>query len=698
MGAVGVRALVTTACVGLLHLAACGGDPDPPAPDPDAGGSGDAGADAAVAADAAVGPPELPEPPAPPVLTPCPPGWSETAPDLGVVTCEPWPARTDVRCPPGEAWFPGGSGCERHGAECPEDGWPADLPAEGVTYVSAGAVAGLGSRAQPFGTISEAVEAAGNGEIVAIGVGTYDEVVMVGSSLSLRGACVTGTRWTSSIVSRSGALVVTRGAVDVRDVGFVDLGGPAVEVSGVGASVGLQDVAVDRARHSALVAGFGGHLEATRVAVRDTTMSELGFATAIDVELGSTASVRSVVALDGGGGIFVSGDGSTLTAEDLAIVGCHVDEALKARGVAVQDGAVLTLRRALIEDAEGEGLHAGGAGARGTLEDIVIRDTHPWSEDAVPDFEEGRGLEVILGAAVEVRRGVFERNRELGIGATHAGSTLGLQDVVVRDTDSEPVRGTDGSGILVQDGAEARLYRVLVARNRQAGVDTFRAGVLHLDDVLVADTAGRARDEGWGAGIWLAGSPADGRRIRLERNHNAGLQVDYGPARVALEELSVLDTEGRFDGRGGNGIYAAFDVELDLRGLELEGNREVALYATNGARVDAHDVTIRQTRRRACAADTCADTPGGHGVGAYGRATVALQVFELADAELCGLQIAGDAEVDLHGGTVEDNGIGGCVQVPGYDLRRLQDQVVFGPGQFLELTDLPLPEPMPDLD
>ena len=103
---------------------------------------------------------ELPEPPALPVLTPCPEGWVEVPPEDegGVTTCDPWPDGNPVTlpvltpCPEGwrkvpvtksgdvmgcdpypkegahecasdEAHFPSEPGCSRIGTACPEGNW-----------------------------------------------------------------------------------------------------------------------------------------------------------------------------------------------------------------------------------------------------------------------------------------------------------------------------------------------------------------------------------------------------------------------------------------------------------------------------------------------------------------------------------------------------------------------------------------------
>ncbi|MCZ7681305.1 MAG: DUF1565 domain-containing protein [Sandaracinaceae bacterium] len=53
---------------------------------------------------------------------------------------------------------------------------------------------GDGSRDAPFSSIGEALTRASDGHVIAIASGTYDEVLRVTSSVTLRGACVAETR------------------------------------------------------------------------------------------------------------------------------------------------------------------------------------------------------------------------------------------------------------------------------------------------------------------------------------------------------------------------------------------------------------------------------------------------------------------------------------------------------------------------
>ncbi len=115
----------------------------------------EAGGTAAVEPRFRVEAPLAPAAPALPKLTPCPAGWREEAGDVS--TCEPWPETGRAPCAGESVHLPGTPGCAPLVA-CPADGWPAELLAgRTIVYVRAGAAGGTGTRAQPFGTLQQAV-------------------------------------------------------------------------------------------------------------------------------------------------------------------------------------------------------------------------------------------------------------------------------------------------------------------------------------------------------------------------------------------------------------------------------------------------------------------------------------------------------------------------------------------------------------
>jgi hypothetical protein len=68
--------------------------------------------------------------------------------------------------------------------------------------------------------------------------------------------------------------------------------------------------------------------------------------------------------------------------------------------------------------------------------------------------------------------------------------------------------------------------------------------------------------------------------------------------------------------------------------------------------------------------------------------------FVIRDADLCGVQLAGESSLDLRDGLVSEAEIGACIQVDGYDLSRLMEDVVYRDNTVnADTTMLPVPDP-----
>jgi hypothetical protein len=163
---------------------------------------------------------------------------------------------------------------------------------------------------------------------------------------------------------------------------------------------------------------------------------------------------------------------------------------------------------------------------------------------------------------------------------------------------------------------------------------------------------------------------------------------------LTVDEVAVRDTDSQeVDGLSGRGLNVQVGSSLTGSRLVLERNREVGLFvAVEGASATLEDVRIVDTTNHRCAeSPACAEPSFGMGLGVYGGAVATLTSFEITRSEVCGVQLA-NAMVDLHHGTVREGAIGACVQVDGYDLGRLQDDVTYvDNGTNLDATSLPVP-------
>jgi hypothetical protein len=606
-------------------------------------GNGSPGTDAGDAADPDDGgfdTPTPPAPPAPPVLTPCPDGWVEvppeepgglttcdpwpdggpavltpcpedwreaTDPDTGHVTCDPWPETgSEVCIAIDEAHFPGGPGCSRIGTACPpDDRWATDLPEDRpIRYVLADAPAGGdGTRTAPFGTIREAMTGASSGTIVALSKGTFDEVVVIPSGVTLWGACVAETLVASSAPAEdAGTLNVWGRDVEVRNL-RVSGRRPGIWASGRSRTARVEDVVIDGATFIGWLVAFAAEVEGRGVVVRDTRSRERDRALGRGLEVlegGAVVVRRGLFAGNRSVAIAAFDPGTSITLEDVAVRDTRSQESDRTlgRGLNVQLGASAVVRRALFERNRDTAVMASRAGTSLTLEDVVVRDT----ESRENDLEGGCGLGVQDGTVVVVRRGLFERNREAAILANGAGTSITLEDVVVRDTGGRTGDVASGHGLDLQNGATAVARRALFERNCDVAVMVSRAGAsVSLEDVVVRDTRSREGDRAFGRGLEVQdGAAAEVRRALFERNRDVAIMVSRAGASVSLEDVVVRDTESReSDLRAGSGLAVQDGATAEVRRALFERNREVAVSAAGtDTSLTLEDVALRNTRSR----------------------------------------------------------------------------------------------------
>lgn len=590
------------------------------------------GPDAIVIAD--------PEPPLAPVLVPCPAGWREVGGETGVATCDPWPAGGPATCADDEAHFPGEPGCTRIGTACPAGDWPDGLPAGiPVLHVKAGATGGDGSHVAPFGTIVAAIDAASSGTIIAIAAGTYDEELQVPSGVTLWGACVSATRLTASDPA---AFAVVRPIGQDVVIRNLRLGGAtsAVGLSG-NHSARLEDVLIDGAACSGLLAASGGSVTGETVVVRGTVACPDGtFGHGLDVNPGSDVVLeRAVITANREVGALVLGPAARLELRDAAVSGnLPRADGMFGRGVQAATDVDLVLERVVLEGNRDRAVLVDGAGTLGQLTFVVARDTLPQESNG----KYGNALVAQGGATVEASRILLERNHDVAAGAVRPQSVLRLTDSVVRDTQARASDLTTGYGLQVYIEARLELERVLLERNRGVAV-------------AVLDTA----------------------------------------TTLVARDLTVRDTLGlEFDGTLGRAVGVQNEAHAELTRVLAERNRDVALSVVHpSSELTVQDLEVRDTLVQECeATGTCRWLITAH-AGAYGG-HLEVTRFRLARSAQCGLQLALAGAIDLHEGHVVENPIGVNVQVPGYDTARLSDRVLYLDNDTnFDGDTLPIPEP-----
>ena len=688
----------------------------------------------------------------PVVMTPCPEGWREVE-DNGVVTCDPWPEDGPHECAEDEAHFPGEPGCSLIGTECPAGNWAEDLPEDGtILYVLAGVPAGgEGTQESPFGSITEALDVAVEGTVVALSKGTFDEAVRLRNGITLWGACVAETSLTCSTPhSQTGTVSVGGRNVVIRNL---HIGGQRPGVSVVGGasySVLVEDVSITHARIFGIWM-VNGSLTATNVIVSDTMSQEgdfghgLGAQEGAQVDVSRAVFVRNrdvgVVAFDAGTtvtladslvadtqnlendpasgfglsaqlqayvvvqrsvflrnrlcGIFAANVGTDLVLEDVVVHDTQAQEGGEqgGSGLFARTGAQVDVFRALFERNRDIGVFGINSGTTVALTDVVVRGT----QDLGLEDRMASALTANSGAQIEVSRAVFDENEGLGMHAAAAGTRLRLSDIAIRDTKARGRDGLGGRGLEAHSGARVDVSGALFERNREIAVNVGNAGTtLIIEDAVVRDTLSQEASGLFGRGLEVGdGAHAEVDRVVFDRCRDLGVFAVHANTALTLTDAIVMYTSSReTDGRFGGGLNVQAGARVEVRRGLFRSNQETGLRASDeGSELSLTDVVVDGTREASCSQnDACSGF--GDGVLSHNDAMMTMIRFSIPHSDRCGVTVH-QASMDLHDGEISENTIGACINAEDFDLERLMDNVVYRDNErrLDPNFDMPVPEP-----
>ena len=675
----------------LLSCAACGGA--------DGGADVDAGAP-----DGATPGPNIPwlaegEPPvAPPVLTPCPSGWRETTDDDGTV-CEPYPAGGAPSCAPGEAFFPGDGACTVVGTPCPSGDFADGLADDGsVVFVREGATGGDGSRASPYGSLAEvALSTIGDGRTLALARGSYEGTLPLRAGARVVGACASSTIVVGPSAPVASVVTVTSAGTPalVRDLTIRPTGQPGVVLEGAGRQIELESVVIEHATAYALYASAGAVITAHELVATDgeaTTGGILGVAAVADG--GATLAIsRASFERARSAAVIASGPGTSVSLEDALVrdvEGQEIDGDF-GRGLVAESGADVVFERVVIERTHDAGLAITDVGTTVALRASIVRDGLGTAATGYA----GDGASVADGGHLEVRRSLFERNPSVGILATGAGASADIEDVVVRDGMSD-AEGLGGGGVISERGAQLTATRLVVARTVLIGLAVFGPGAtMSLVDTRIRDSRPRESDGMFGRALANEGvAVLDLTRVIVDGSTELGLGVSDPGGVVTATDFLIRDIESTpVDGELGRGINLQDGATGTFERVVVRDTRDVGISGID-SEMTFDDLVVEDTTERACVTTTCADLPFGHGI-VVTRGAMTFRGFAVHRAAVCGVMVA-EGMLDLERGEVSGSRIGACVQVPGYDLSRLSDEVrYFDNGINLDSTTLPVPTIVP---
>lgn len=437
-------------------------------------------------------------------------------PDTGIPTCPAgWqrlePGGCDPRlgtCTEGQAALPGGR-CTRTGmADCDPEALARVVREAAPRAVIHVAPTGddrtaRGTEAQPYGTLTAAMRAAGEDGWVYLHAGMWRESLRVTGALHLRGACAA----TAVIEAPTGVEALgatgTNARLDVSDVTV--RGGISGLHAAEGALVTATRVRVaDTAPHGVRAEGSG-----TRVALDEVVITgvrgPMGSEPAgVEVTGATLTMVRSVVADASAMGVrALAGSNVSLEECDLARL---ADYALDA------SASTLRVVRSSIHDGR-EGALQTAMASRVTLEDTTVRDMRPAGVWTPVFYLNDRSQVALTRTTVKgVVGGRCVALNALNVGTRITGDRLVIADVSVRGSMRTTALGiyaneatvscahcriqnVEGIGAFVEQGATCTLTESLVREIPRgtvntAGVMAQRGGTLQFVASVAEDIAG----------------------------------------------------------------------------------------------------------------------------------------------------------------------------------------------------------------
>ncbi len=312
------------------------------------------------------------------------------------------------------------------------------------------------------------------------------------------------------------------------------------------------------------------------------------------------------------------------------------------------------------------------------------------------------GVDLMVAGGVYAGDIVLDRNTRIH-GSTERRTTIdgsissaGPYRLVVENVFLNPTgRGVDVS----HPCASTSITDVNISRAQGYGI-VQRSGVLVVRDATVDFTQSQPDFITRGTGIFLTCGVAavlDG--IRLDFNEASALQVVGEDTLAFIFDLDALFTRVHPDVAADpdSGLIGALGVRSGARLIGdvfyLSSNDLAGLVVSGlGSRATLRHGTIRRTR-------ALASGLYGTNVMVIHAGELELTTFESSRADLCGIQLALDGEADLHRGTVSRNLIGVNLQTAGFDLARLQDDVLYLDNEVdLDAAILPVPAPASEVE
>jgi hypothetical protein len=499
--------------------------------------------------------PQAPVPPSASDLSQCDGGWM-VRDERGTPVCAPW-ADAAPSCVAPEIALPGNAACVRVGPACPAGAFAEDLPANARRVGSSG----------DYATIAEAMIGAGEGTIVVLAKGTFEEIAVVPDGVALRGACVESVLRGAVLGDRASLLDVT-----------IEATGVAVEVAPLApASIGG---AVIRSLDTALLVEAGASLEVTGALLEAQSLvagrlSIAGSAVAGRIEAAGVLELRdayvtaNLKALESAEldvrRTMIDARAIRLEGGDARFEQILVENSTSAPGITVRLGSTATIARAWMRGNVEANLLVRGIGTRAVVEDSVLTDAR------------GDGVRILAEAHARISRTIIERTAGAGVLIEEARSAADLSDVLIRDVTLSP-QGLSANGVHLESNTEVTLARARFERIAGKAIDVDGA-TAELADITIDDMGSGDCHQCSGV-CAFASAQVEGERILVRNTRGRAIGCRGTGCGIDVREVRIEDAiqsgECRFENpnstpRLGQGVVSAESSSVEISRFVISG-------------------------------------------------------------------------------------------------------------------------------
>ncbi len=362
------------------------------------------------------------------------------------------------------------------------------------------------------------------------------------------------------------------------DVGILDNAGAGLVI--YDAELTGDRLSIERTVANREADGLGIYADAATVTLRDSNV--LGSS-----DLGMTALRASNISLDrvgltgnSGGGITVQDAGTSLVMSASDVSGNGLDEpAGNGVGIQISAGAVVSFEDVDVIGNSAVGVLADGVGTTLTMTGGSIRGTIAGAE-----ANSGVGLGVQRGASANIAHVSIDGNTGAGILAQSDRTTVEISDSRVTGTQTGR-DGINGTGVLVDDGAQFSARGLLVEANHEAGMAAIGGASLEVEDAVIRGTLPSELPASGVGFVIRDGSWGSLRRSSLTENYAVGAYVEGEGSTLTLDAVVVSDTRVSPESAYGIGISALIGATLLAKNVEVRGGVGAAVAVQSAATV-----------------------------------------------------------------------------------------------------------------